>query len=136
MTLSRGLVHSLVMATRNTDTRSRSDVAYDMKLAGRRVRHAREDLGMSAPELAEVLTRATPVEWSHDMIRNLESGRRRIDPPLLRALMEELGRPAEYFLYEDIYTRPAASVGRVDPRYLNPERVATVTDIRSKKRVG
>lgn len=113
MTSFRDPLQSYVMATRDAGTRATTSVAYDMKLAGRKVRHAREDLGISAVMLAEILTDNTPDDWSHDMIRNLESGRRRIDPPLLRVLSEQLGRPVEYFLYQNPYNAPAAATADI-----------------------
>lgn len=122
------------MAIQQTGVDHRGTVEYDMKLAGRRVRHAREDQGIRAEELAEMLTRRTPDDWSHDMVRNLESGRRRIDPPLLRVLSEELDRPADYFLYPDLYNAGASSANRRIPRYVAPEHIAPVIPIEMGRR--
>lgn len=115
------------MATRAAGATTEDRIEYDTGLAGRKVRHAREDLRMSAAQLAQILTRRTPDVWSVNMIRNLESGRKTIDPPLLRVLSEELDRPAEYFLYQDPYNA-MASLSRRIPRYLTEGSDATVID--------
>lgn len=97
-------------------------VDYDMKLAGRRVRHAREDHGWSRGELAHRLGSITPEEWTAEKVKFIEIARRRIDPPLLRALAETLGRPADYFLYDDPYTgasRGATGATRVMGPYVS-----------------
>ena len=104
------------MATREERVSGGDAVSYDMKLAGRRVRHAREDLGWDRGRLAEALTARTPEVWTKDKVMFLELGRRRIDPPLLRVLSEIQGRPANYYLYVELSSTPelsrVSSVGR------------------------
>lgn len=81
------------------------NVVYDRRLAGRRVRHAREDHGWSRAELAYRLNGLTPEDWTDEKVKFVELGRKKIEPPMLRVLMEVLDRPAEYFLYDDHPTR-------------------------------
>ena len=64
---------------------------------------------MSTEDLARALTSRTPVSWSPQMVRNLESGRKIIDPPLLRAIAEIQRRPPNYYLYMDFDTLPELS---------------------------
>lgn len=104
-------------------------VDYDKKLAGRRVRHAREDHDWSREDLAVRLTQRTPDRWSAGMVKFMELGRRAILPPLLRVLSEVLDRPADYFLYDDIYTGGRPSPNGHIPRYVPSGRSAPVIPI-------
>ncbi|HEX7099643.1 MAG TPA: helix-turn-helix transcriptional regulator [Acidimicrobiia bacterium] len=112
----------------------RSGVVYDRKLAGRRVRHAREDHGWSRAELAHRLIGMTPEAWTEEKVKFVELGRKNIEPPLLRVFAEVLDRPADYFLYHDHPGRSRPTASKPDSRGAGaPPALAPVIPIRSKR---
>ena len=112
----------------------------DPKRPGRKIRHAREDMGESIEDLAVVLDRAFD-DWmvTPQVMKNVESGRTRLDAWRIPVLAEHQGKPVAYYVYDDPYTaNTASSSGAVTPRYVKPA-IATVTNLteyRANKQVG
>lgn len=74
---------------------------YDERRVGRRIKNARQDRGQSVEELAEAISRLTGELMTPQMIRNMESGRKRIDAALLPVLSYVQQKSFAYYLLDD-----------------------------------